>query len=257
MADRLPRHLGLTLLETVISLLLIAALFGILLPTLSTARSTSFRERCAMNQVRIGQAWEQYLQEHNDRFPSIAVSPGWRYGGVRFTQVGNVAFPDETRPLTPYLPCPRTADKHEVVWCCPADYGISDPAFGTGTGGRSAYRSFGTSFRANPAFLDWRPVDGEGGLLVEGRGLHRSEITAAPSRLLLLGDAFWHEAAERTGRQADWHQEPGKGNLLFFDGSVRFRAVWPRLIPGPITFDPMSGVKLPADPEQDFPAAQD
>src|SRR6185503_16631 len=73
---------------------------------------------------------------------------------------------------------------------------------------------------------------------VEPRGVKRSEITVAPSRLVVMGDAVWYEALEQTGRHADWHGETDAGNLLFLDGSVRFITIKQRGRGQPAIFDP-------------------
>lgn len=242
------RHHGLTLVEAALSIALIAVLLSILLPALTSARSHSFREHCVENQRRIGQAWQMYLADHEQTFPSVATQPGWRYGGCLFSAVNNNAFPDPKRPLTPYLPLFRTNDTHEVLWCCPGDHGISDSQIRVNTVGRSAFQSFGTSYRANallmqpPQTTEDHPHTDPSNLLglddVEPRGMRRSEVTTAPSRLVLGGDAVWYEVAESTGRNAHWHRTPNAGNLLFLDGSVRFVAVKPKHIVGPVVFDP-------------------
>ena len=236
---------GLSLLETALSVLLISVLLSILLPALSTARSASYRDRCQSNQRQISDAWQLYLQEHNLQFPTVPVQPGWFYGGMRFSAVSDVAFPDTSRPLTGYLPQVRTNDTNDIVWCCPSDHGIT-----VSTGRRTAFRSFGTSYRANSSLLWYTPPDASAGatVAIEGRGLHRSEITTAASRLLLMGDPVWHEVAESTGRNADWHGVPGAGNFVFLDGSVRFLTIKPRQVVGPVVFDPMMPGATPATP---------
>lgn len=254
---RRPGELGLTLIETAVSMVLISILLAILLPALSSARALSYRENCHENQRRIGQAWHAYLAANNDQFPTVPVQPAWFYGGMRFSVVNENPFPDYSRPLTIYLPPLRSNDSRDVVWCCPGDHGISDPSVPVGTGRRTAFRSYGTSYRANAALLYAIPSrqhnhDGEHEYEhkhdapqppvqpeVEPRGLKRHEITTTPSRLVLGGDAVWYEAAERTGRKADWHNVANGGNLLFLDGSVRFSVVKPRSIIGPVVFDPV------------------
>lgn len=220
--------------------MLIAALLSILLPALTSARMFDFRQRCQGNQRIIGQAWQNYLGDHGQQFPTVPVQPAWFYGGARFSAVNETAFPDMDRPLTPYLDLPRSSNHDEFICNCPADRGISDPQVSVGTGKRTAFRSFGTSYRANAALLlASMTSQGASGDEAELRGLRRREITTAPSRLLLMGDPVWYEVAESTGRNADWHGQHDAGNLLFLDGSVRFQIVKPRRIVGPIVFDPM------------------
>jgi len=238
-----PFHRGLTLLETAISLGLIAVLVSLLIPILSTARQASYRDQCAANQRVIGQAWQTCVEDHNKQFPHVPLQPGWFWGGVRFSSVDDLTFPDFERPLNAYLPLRQTSDYDSVCVCCPADRGISSPSASVGTGGRTAFRSFGTSYRANAALLDARlarlPPASAGEAFNEDRGLRRSEITTAPSRLVLAGDPVWFEVSESTGRVADWHGKPSSGNLLFLDGSVRFMTIHPRPYIGPMVFDPI------------------
>jgi prepilin-type processing-associated H-X9-DG protein len=235
---------GLTLVETVLSLCLIAALLSILLPALNSARVASYRDQCSSNQREIGKAWHLYLEDHNREYPYLPLQPGWLYGGVRFSAVDGSAFPDSDRPLTSYLPLHRTNNPEELCVCCPADRGITDPTASVGTGRRTALRSFGTSYRANAMLFDADLAGIES--LQTTRGLRRSEIIATPSRLILLGDPIWYEAAESTRRGADWHGPPNAGNILFLDGSVRFITVKPRSDRNqPIVFDPIVQGSIP------------
>ncbi len=245
-----PVHHGLTLLETALSVMLIAALLSILLPALSSARTQSFRDRCQANQKAMSMAWQNYLNDHNQEFPAVPVQPGWFYGGMRFSAVSDTMLPDADRPLTSYLGLFRTNDPHDVVCSCPADHGITDPQATMGTGRRTAFRSYGTSYRANAALL-WSIPPDENAVpdVAERRGLRRSEITTAMSRLVLMGDPVWYEVAESTGRQADWHGQKDSGNVLFLDGSIKFMAVKPRnLGAGPAVFDPIMKGSKPTEP---------
>lgn len=232
-----------TLLEVIIALALIAVLFSILLPALSSARVASHRDHCADNLRIIGEAWQSYLAEHEKTFPYVAPQPAWQYGGMRFSGMDRTALPDFNRPLTSYLHLFRTRDYGEVCTCCPADRGITTAdAVAAGTGERTAFESYGTSYRANALLMDARSA----GLTDESRGMKRSEIRAFPAALVLSGDAVWYEAAESTGRHADWHGVPNAGNILFLDGSVRFMTVSPKGVRGPIMFDPQAIRELPA-----------
>ncbi len=228
-----------TLLETVIALALIAVLLSILLPALSSARVTSHKEQCAHNLGDVGEAWQTWLADHDKQFPFVPVQPAWLYGGVRFSRVDDAAFPDNNRPLTPYLNLHKTREYNQLCVCCPADRGISAAAAAAGTGGRSAFESFGTSYRANAPLLDVRLI----GASEDNRGMERSEITAFPAALVLCGDPVWYEAAESTGRTADWHDVHNAGNLLFLDGHVDFKVVRPKEVIRSLQFDP---IRLPA-----------
>jgi prepilin-type processing-associated H-X9-DG protein len=220
------------MLELLVSLAVVSGLLAILLPALSSARMSSYRALCAGNQRLVGQAWVAFLEGNEGRFPTLFVQPGWLYGGVRFSSTDERPFLDYDRPLNRYLPVHHLDVAGEHVFRCPADHGITDEHREIGTGRRTAYRAFGTSFRANARLVGRRdPAAG---------GLRRDQITTAPSRLVVMGDAVWYESLENTGRLAVWHGTPNAGNLLFLDGSVRFVVVEPRPAVGPAVFDPVS-----------------
>ncbi len=220
---------GFTLLELVISLAVVGVLLILLLPVLTSARMSSRRVLCAGNQRLLGHAWSDYLQDNGKRFPVLYVQPAWMYGGVRFSTVDGSAFLDYNRPLNRYLP-PHLG---EILFHCPADRGITDERGTVGTGRRSAFEAFGSSYRANTELLGPHADRGHA-------GLRRDEITTAPSRLVVLGDPVWYEAWEDTGRLAAWHGAANAGNLLFLDGSVRFMTIRPKPTVGPAVFDPVS-----------------
>jgi prepilin-type processing-associated H-X9-DG protein len=221
-----------TLLEAVISVALIAVLLAILLPALFSARAAGFRERCADNQRSLGRAWQAYLGDHDGQFPVGLTRLGWHYGGARFSAVDGAPFLDPARPINRHL---RGDAVGADVFHCPADNGIAHEHAEAGTGSRTAFRAFGTSYRANGQLLDARRC----GLDTAHRGVRRREVTTAPSRMLVMGDAVWYEVAEQTGRSAAWHGEDRAGNMLFLDGSVRFVTIRPRDRAGPVVFDPV------------------
>ncbi len=227
---------GFTLLELVISLAVVGALLVLLLPMLTTARMSSHRALCAGNQRLLGHAWSNYLDSNDRRFPVLLVQGAWMYGGARFSSLDGSPFLDYDRPLNRYLPVDRLDGQGEILFECPADRGITDERGRVGTGRRSAFEAFGTSYRANA-----RLFGGRG-----GAGLSRDEITTSPSRLVVMGDPVWYEVRVETGRLASWHGVTAAGNLLFLDGSVRFLSIDPKPKIGPAVFDPLA-------PELAFP----
>lgn len=236
MPARQPRH-AFALIELVIAIVLIMILLALFVPALYSARVISQRDQCASNLTRIGGALHLYIEDNNDQFPSVPDRPSWNYGGVRFSSADGSPFLDSSRPLNRALSPYSMHGDVAKTFCCPADFGISGDIRELGTGGRSACRSFGTSYRANACLFDARLV----GFDDQPRGLYRSEIITAPSRMLVMGDAVWYEVAESTGRNADWHNSDNAGNLLFLDNSVRLQRVRPRGMVGPVMFDPMPG----------------
>jgi hypothetical protein len=156
---------------------------------------------------------------------------------VRFSRLDETtALLDHNLPLNRYLPVQRLDAPAEALFRCPADRGITGETGGVGTGDRTAYEAFGTSYRANAALLA-PPVGGGTG---PGRGLHFNEITTAASRLVVMGDPVWYEVLESTGRMAAWHGRLDAGNLLLFAScpssparrsgrrcSIRWNRAWP------------------------------
>jgi prepilin-type N-terminal cleavage/methylation domain-containing protein/prepilin-type processing-associated H-X9-DG protein len=227
------RRPGFTLLELLISTAVVCALIVILLPALATARTSNRRALCAGNQRLLGQTWFNLLDTNDGRFPVVYAQPAWLYVGVRFPSAGGAPFLDLDRPLNRYLPSMGAAG--EALFHCPADRGITDAGGQVGTGSRSAYEAYGTSYRANPRLLAPRPGGDAPSL-----GLRRADILAAPSRLVVMGDPLWHEIRESTGLHAAWHGAANAGNMLFLDGSVRFVTIEPKPKVGPAVFEPLS-----------------
>lgn len=223
---------GLTLLELVVSLAIVVTIFSLLLPALNEARNEANLKSCQSNLRQAGHGWHGYLEDNEQNFPHVPQQPGWRYAGYRFSSIDETPFPDMDRPLSNYLPL-RNGAEGPTVLCCPADAGITGPGSGVGTGRRTAFRSYGTSYRANDALLDatWTGRH-------EHCGLCRSEILTVPTRLVLMGDPIWYEEREQTGRDADWHPGGSCGNLLFLDGSVKSMTVPARPRIGPAVFEP-------------------
>lgn len=225
-----PHHAGFTLLEIAISLALVIILLAVLLPALASARVASSRETCASHLRHCGQAWEVYLADNKAQFPYVPIQPGWHYGGVKFSSVDGHPFLDLSRPLTTYVAAAVGARGAEDAFRCPADDGIRGETSGVGTGDRSAYRSFGTSYRASARLFDAADTP--------DRGLRVNEIATVPSRLVIMGDPVWYEVSRATGREASWHGQAAMGNLLFLDGAVKYRKTYPPPRVGPAVFEP-------------------
>lgn len=222
--------------------MIIVLIMAVSLPSLQHARVDSRRKVCASQLATIGQGWLLYLADHNDQFPTVSGNNPWMWGGVQVSNDQSIGALDPTRPINPYLPAPVVDEFGHHICMCPADCGVTDTTGQIGTGRRSAFSSFGTSYRANAQLLDASDMDH----VPEDtfRGVRRNEITTPPSRMLVLGDPVWFEALEQTGRDANWHEEAATGNLLFLDGSVRYVKVLPRDEVGPVVVDPiMIGTK--------------
>lgn len=225
-------HAGFSVLEVATSLGIIVVLLAVLLPALSSARHLSHLQTCSDHCRAIGEAFELHLNDHDQTCPFVPIQPAWHYGGVRHSAVTGEAVLDYQRPLNLSLSMTTGA---AGLYHCPSDVGVTDAHETIGTGDRTAYSAFGTSFRANASLFDARIA----GTSTEARGMRRAEITASPSRLVLLGDPIWYERWQATGRRADWHGAEGAGNILFLDGSIRLQAVRPLTTNQPTVFDPV------------------
>lgn len=72
---RLPGKKAFTLIELLVVVAIIALLISILLPVLSKAKENGRRAVCLSNLHHLGQAFQQYLHDHNDNLPVAAQFP--------------------------------------------------------------------------------------------------------------------------------------------------------------------------------------
>jgi prepilin-type processing-associated H-X9-DG protein len=228
---------GFAIREAVVALVVAVVIMAILVPSLQHARIDSRRAVCKAQLGVIGQAWLAYLADHDNEFPTVPGNNPFMWGGVQITNDDSIGPLDAGRPINAYLPH-LLIDEHGHHICkCPSDCGVTDVAAQVGTGSRTAFSSFGTSYRANGQLLNAGRLPGR--TSDEFRGVHRTEITTPPSRMLVVGDPVWFEVFEQTGRDANWHRDPAMGNFLFLDGSVRYVHVLPRDQVGPVVVDPV------------------
>lgn len=242
-----PRpHRGFSLLELLVSLVIVALLVALLLPLLAQTQRLAHRAACSSNLRQIGFAWQAYMHE-TEQLPRHTDNPDWAYGGVRFVGEDNTPVGDEARPINSYLDTDRSAQTGLSlgVFRDAADHGITErdnPLESILPDGNSCYETFGTSYRANMLLLDSTTA----GIDTLRRPLKVAEITAQPSRLLLVGDPVWYYAIQSLDSpqyryDARWHDpDSPSGNMAAFDGSVR----WVRFSPLPnndFTIAPRAG----------------
>ena len=100
------KYRGFTLIELLVVIAIIAILAAILFPVFAKAREKARQSSCASNMKQLGIAFMQYVQDNNERFPSVhAVTAnndyvgGWAnviYPYVK--SVGTYACPDDSSP---------------------------------------------------------------------------------------------------------------------------------------------------------------
>jgi prepilin-type N-terminal cleavage/methylation domain-containing protein len=227
---------GFSLLELLLSVAIIAILIGLLLPMLGYARSTARTALCAGNLRQMSNAWTLYLSEF-ESFPQHSLAPDWNYGGAEFIAKTNQPVLDSDRPINAYI-AEGGIDARQtfsLLFRCPSDKGIflrpvEKEHLGLNVPTvESCFRSFGTSYRANPMLMD----STRAGIDNLGRPLALHEVEqVSTSRLLMAGDAEWYFATLppenfESRYEAAWHEKPDAGNMLAVDGSVRFVAFQP------------------------------
>lgn len=220
------RQRGFSVIELLISLLIVAILLGLLIPALNLAREGARTTVCGSNLRQVGLGWQGYISA-NDAFPAYSELPEWRFGGARFVGPARDRTPvlDEHRPINPYL----TGDSDHAsrafaeIFRCPSDTGYRFTGGATpgasATGSATMFELRGSSYRANDHLLDASRLNP----LRDSEPLSLSEVQVAPSSLLVAGDAQWHVAWTRQSEiDASWHRRSSAGNMLAHDGSVRF-----------------------------------
>lgn len=218
-----------------IALAIMAVLISILLPALLHARVASQTTVCASNLRQLGSAFQVYVQDHR-RFPAAESTPEWRYAGVEFRGMPQVAVLAADRPLNACYSDKLPTDAAEFVasFRCPGDAGLwrlaanpRQPGVSV-IGDRTCFHFYGNSYRANHLLMDSAAAGIEG----PRRPLAEHDITVSPARLLIAADAVWYYATRAQGEaeaslDASWHADFRGGNMVAFDGSVRYAVFTP------------------------------
>ncbi len=204
----LARPGGFTLVELLIVVGIIGMLVGILVPSLSRARTVTQRVLCAGNLRFIHQAVEMYTGDYADRYPAaqdpVSTSPfywlwmgrGWR-GFVE-----------------PYLDGPVTQDAPSVL-LCKADAASADKYEAT------SY-AYSLAFYHSPAQINLMTGPADTYSNPQPPVPQCLADVAEPSRKILIGE--WTSNHEPVADEQGWWNWEGSRNFLFAGGQVRFVA---------------------------------
>lgn len=227
----MERRRGLTLVELLVVVAILALLVALLLPTLSRAREQAKIVACGSQLRQIGIAWQSYLVESNGTFPSYHNAQGrvrniqWYYGGRHPSESNHGpsgVFMADERPLNPYLGAKIRNERRVRIFRCPSDGPIVPVVAGRSspTQGRPTYQWHGNSYMANShLFFDDDPSTG---MIEFDRPQKVESVPGPPSAVLMAGDAQWYFASFGGLYDADFHRRGDAANVLYLDGHVTF-----------------------------------
>lgn len=258
---RTPRAVhGFTLLETLVTITIIAVLLGITLPALQSVRRAGDAATCRNNLMTIGQVYRMYANDNSDLFPNLL--PRWGedepeyfdydWGAQAFRVWPGYQHVSWAWPMRDYLPgegpdinysyfsgAATAGERLEIAmktFSCPvmlrvfndSDFvrertGFSDPG---GISGSSYLHSPALFTQAEPWFHEGSMVD-----LNRATANVRHSDVAHPSRKANLVETRTHHE-----RNSFAHIEgfpPGSVNILAADGHVEMRPVSDAVAPMP------------------------
>lgn len=215
---RKSRH-AFSLIELLVIVAILAALIGILIPTLGAVRAQGRDVRCLTNLRSIGAAWRLYAADNDDRTPALGVpwseSPNWamvvaEYSGIQATSAAELPSGESS-----VLVCPATQRKHASV-AMTRTYGSNVTGFAGAEGDRG-------DFDAAPTFARFGRVrfPGRTPMVLDSAAIAPGPNLPPPTRTASVID--FREPShveERIGRVHDVGDSEGGFQASFYDGSA-------------------------------------
>jgi len=216
-----------TLIELLVVVSIIVLLVAMLMPVLGNARNTARKIACAAKLQQIGNAFGDYMADHQGRFlryPTITNSAmvyGGRAGDWTSAYNSATGHGPSDRLLNRYVGVPQNltpADDatYEVkLFECPSDSG----ALGGNPAWDHTYTDVGTSY----AYNYWASIGGAPTLRDKGIGSAKQ-----PDFTILAGGHPIHNFFNGTDRQQRWHDpDQPTANIVFLDFHVEYGLVEP------------------------------
>ena len=220
----MPRR-GFTLVELLVVIAIIALLIGLLLPTLSRAKSSALFLACQTNLRSIGQATHAFALDHDNRKPPSAYRYESPTNGV--IEWPNYPVTPNTRVANNPVGLGILVDQNYLVFAS-----LQDPGRNMAIDREIDEDKWRNEFRAGSSYLYFyrespsRPrnpfFDNPGG---DPTAFYTLDRAASMSQYAMVGDvnledAVGFEGGFEAGQPWVSHPEEGLSNFLFLDASV-------------------------------------
>lgn len=216
---RLSAKRAFTIIELLVVISIISLLVAILLPALSSARTSAHSVGCLSNLRQVGMAFEMYATDHN------RLIPGWRTWGR-----SNEYDPRDEhynnryeRALDPYLGAEQSpesehrAKANSPVWVCPLRLSRGRASF-SGSPGPGGFR--GSDYTTNRYLDEFVDTDAI-------RTDHRAPQVGATSDRMVVGcgkDIDLRATMPHWNERIYWQHTGDTGSFLMLDWSARMMA---------------------------------
>lgn len=231
---------GVTLVELLVVVAILAMLLATMVPLLSTVREQARRTACQANLRSVAQGWRLYVQDAGcfpfDDSETGAPPVDLFFGGKNSGAIRPAGMKRIDRFVNPYVGADQDDPTTTGVFACPSDRGLQ----GSGpwiTKDTTTYDTIGNSYAANQELFSRGPGEGI------SHGLRLNDVRAPESSVVLVGDfmmrgkgrpdwphhGYWHDKLDQEvnigfldGHAALVRLEPGRESTAAYRYSVRW-----------------------------------